>query len=383
MTQTLALVALSARMLAESARRGGFECVALDLFGDRDTRRAARAWSRIGDPDTLRLDTAATIAALRPLRHCAGWIAGGGTDGVLDELEANARPLPLIGNRPEVVRALRTPRSFFGALAALGIPHPETTFERPADTRRWLSKDLHGSGGSHIRVAGAGAPARACSEPGRYFQRCSMGTPASALFVANGRDARIVGFNELIVEPLGTLPFVYRGAIGPVIPPARARLELTQSVHALVRHYGLVGLNSVDCLLDGETVRILEVNPRPSASMALYDDRWPGGLVGAHVAASLHRSIGPVVAGAASGDGVRGCLVVHAGKALRCADGAGERMLASGWAHDVPNEDAAIASGAPVCTVSATARTVSGVRAALALRAKEVLQGLAVQPCTP
>ena len=382
MTQTLALVALSARMLAESARRGGFECVALDLFGDRDTRRAAQAWSRVGAPDALRLDTAATIAALRPLRHCAGWIAGGGTDGVLDELEANARPLPLIGNRPDVVRALRTPRSFFGALAALGIPHPETAFERPDDTRRWLSKDLHGSGGSHIRVASARAPAPAL-EPGRYFQRCSTGTPMSALFVANGRDARIVGFNELIVERLGMLPFVYRGAIGPVMPPVRARLELTQSVHELVRHFELVGLNSVDCLLDGDAVRILEVNPRPSASMALYDDRWPGGLVAAHIAASLHRSIGPLLAGAASGDRVRGCLVVHAGQALRCCNAAGERMLASGWAHDVPNEDAAIAPGAPVCTVSATARTVSGVRAALAIRAEEVLRGLAAQPCTP
>ena len=378
MTPTLALVALSARMLAESARRGGFECVALDLFGDRDTRRAARAWSCIGDPDELRLDMAATIASLRALRHCDGWIAGGGTDGVLDALESNARPLPLIGNRPEVVRALRTPRSFFGALATLGIPHPETVLERPADTRGWLTKDLHGSGGLHIRPASARDFAE--NEPGRCFQRLSAGLPMSALFVANGHDARIVGFNELIVERLGTLPFVYRGAIGPVVPPARARRELTQSVHALVRHFELVGLNSVDWLLDGDAVRILEVNPRPSASMALYDDRWPGGLVGAHVAASLHHSIAAVT-DPASGDEVRGFLVVHAAQALRCRDGSGERMLASGWVHDVPNEDAEFAPGTPVCTVSAAARSVSGVRGALASRAHQVLRDLAAQRC--
>jgi uncharacterized protein len=374
----LALVALSARMLAESARRGGFECVALDLFGDRDTRRAARAWTRIGDPDELRLDTAAASTSLRALRGCDGWIAGGGTDGVLDALESNARPLPLIGNRPEVVRALRTPRSFFGALAALAIPHPETVLERPADPRGWLTKDLHGSGGLHIRPTSAGDFAQ--DEPGRYFQRVSAGTPMSALFVANGHDARIVGFNELIVERLGTLPFVYRGAVGPVVPPARVRRELTQTVHALVRHFELVGLNSVDCLLDGDAVRILEVNPRPSASMALYDDRWPGGLVGAHVAASLHRSITPV-ADPANGDEVRGFLVVHAGQALRCRDRAAERMLASGWVHDVPNEDAEIAPGQPVCTVSAAARSMSDVRAALASRAHDVLRDLAAQRC--
>ena len=376
MTPTLALVALSARMLAESARRGGFECIALDLFGDRDTRRAARAWSCVGDPVELRLDAAATITALRALRHCAGWIAGGGTDGVLDELESNARPLPLIGNRPEVVRVLRTPRAFFGALAALGIPHPETVLERPADTEGWLSKDLHGSGGLHIRPASARVATH--DEPGRYFQRMCEGMPMSALLVANGRDARIVGFNELIVERIGTLPFVYRGAVGPVVMPARARRELTQSVHALVRHFELVGLNSVDCLLDGNTVRILEVNPRPSSTMALYDDRWPGGLIGAHVAASLRRSIA-AVADPANGDEVRGFMVVHAGQAFRCRGASGERMIASGWVHDVPNDDAEIPPDAPVCTVSAAARSVSDVRAALATRANEVLGYLGAQ----
>ncbi len=379
MTHTVALVALSVRMLAESARRGGYACVALDLFGDRDTRRAARTWSRVGDPNSLRIDTTATIAALRALRHCAGWIAGGGTDGVLDELESNARPLPLIGNRPEVVRALRTPRSFFGALAALGIPHPETVFERPADVQGWLTKDLQGSGGLHIRAASAHDLGQ--DQGGRYFQRVSAGTPMSALFVATGRDARIVGFNELIVERLGALPFVYRGAIGPVMPPARARRELTRSVHALVRHFDLVGLNSVDCLLDDDAVRILEVNPRPSASMALYDDRWPGGLVAAHIDASQRRSI-PDRASSTDANGMRGCFVVHATRAVRCRDDDADRMLACRWVHDVPVDDATIPCGGPVCTVSARGRTVSDVRAALSIRAQRVLRDLAVQPCT-
>ena len=381
MTETLALVALSARMMAESARRGGYECVALDLFGDRDTRRAARAWSRIGDPAALRLDAAATIATLRALRPCAGWIAGGGTDGVLDEIESNVRPLPLIGNRPDVVRALRTPRSFFGALAALGIPHPETAFECPAAVQGWLSKDLQASGGLHIRAATPHE--RAHDSTGRYFQRVSAGTPMSALFVATGRDARIVGFNELIVERLGMLPFVYRGAIGPVAPPPRARRELTRSVHVLVRHFDLVGLNSLDYLLDGDAVRVLEVNPRPSASMALYDDRWPGGLVAAHVDASQRRSIAVDRAGSTDAGEVRGCLVVHAERAVRCRDEDGERMLACGWVHDVPVDETTIACGAPVCTVSAQGRSASEVRAALSTRAQRVLCDLAAQPCTP
>jgi predicted ATP-grasp superfamily ATP-dependent carboligase len=377
--QTLALVALSARMLAESARRGGFDCIALDLFGDRDTRRNARTWLRIGDPDALRLDTAAASAALRSLRGCAGWIAGGGTDGALGELEASARPLPLIGNGPETVRALRTPRSFFAALAALGIAHPETAFERPADPLGWLCKDLHGSGGLHIRDAAAFAPEQ--DGPGRYFQRLCAGTPMSALIVATGSDARIVGFNELIVERDGGLPFVYRGVIGPVVLPPGTRRALTEAMHAIVRHFDIVGLNSIDFLLDGDVARILEVNPRPSASMALYDDRWPGGLIAAHVDASLRRAIAPGYADASCADEVRGCFVVYADRAVRCRGDTGERMLASGWAHDVPNDDAPIGAGAPVCTVSATGRASRDVRATLSLRAACILRELAAEHC--
>ncbi|MDB5834148.1 MAG: ATP-binding protein, partial [Caballeronia sp.] len=37
----IATVGLSARMLAQSARRAGLNVAALDIFGDRDTRRFA------------------------------------------------------------------------------------------------------------------------------------------------------------------------------------------------------------------------------------------------------------------------------------------------------------------------------------------------------
>ena len=129
--------------------------------------------------------------------------------------------------------------------------------------------------------------------------------------------------------------------------------------------------------------RILEVNPRPSASMALHDDRWPGGLVAAHVEASVRRTIRPGRAAAPCAGDVRGSCIVYAKKAIRCGDEAGERMLASGWAHDVPNHDAPIRSGAPVCTVSTTGRAVGDVRVALSLRAARILRDLGAERRAP
>ena len=80
-TPVIVVAALSARPLAESARQGGWHVVALDLVGDRDTRRASLHWQRIGDPAALRIDPEAFLQALREaaaLPDVIGWVPGGG-----------------------------------------------------------------------------------------------------------------------------------------------------------------------------------------------------------------------------------------------------------------------------------------------------------------
>ncbi|NUT14983.1 MAG: hypothetical protein HOQ33_10835, partial [Cupriavidus sp.] len=81
---TLAVAAISARMLAEAARDDGFEVEALDLFGDADTRRASTRWHGIGEPASLQVDGARLLAALQALAQggrVAGWVAGAGFEG--------------------------------------------------------------------------------------------------------------------------------------------------------------------------------------------------------------------------------------------------------------------------------------------------------------
>ena len=73
MSSTLALVAVSARMMAEAAVRDGYRALAVDLFGDADTRRAASAWWPGGDAATLQLDTPAVLAAAAPKASPSCW----------------------------------------------------------------------------------------------------------------------------------------------------------------------------------------------------------------------------------------------------------------------------------------------------------------------
>jgi predicted ATP-grasp superfamily ATP-dependent carboligase len=366
---TLVVAALSARWLALSARRAGWNVVALDLFGDVDTRAASSAWHAIGDAATLRIDGERFLAALASAGAGAdGWIVGAGFEARPDLLEAGARFLPLLGNNRATIARVREPGVFFAALAELGIPHPETTLAAPPDPRHWLVKNFNASGGWHIRRAEA---ARAhAAEPGAYFQREMKGRPMSMLFAAAGDRAVPIGINELLVRAHGARPYVYHGAIGPVMnptaPPGKA---LSAAVDALVRHFGLRGLGSLDFLLDDDTFNVLEINARPSATLALYDADAPTGLVQVHVDACrgvlpLAMTLDPARA--------RGEQTVYATHQVAISAVDVDRLLALGC-HDVPQPASHIAAGAPLCSVCAQGRDPRAVREELDQREAAVL----------
>jgi len=368
MTQLLAVAALSARMLAESARDGGYRPVALDLFGDADTRRTAQEWRPIGTPANLAIDGEALLAALHRLRGqgAAGWIAGSGFEGRAALLAAGARLLPLIGNAPAVVAAVRDPACFFGRLAALGIPHPPSSVAAPPLPAGWLRKNFASSGGWAVRLAGRRLP----GEAGTYYQRIAPGQPMSALFLADGRRARLLGVNLQIVRRLGGRPYVFRGCIGPLPVAAGLRRELAGMLDALSADFGLRGLNSLDFLLDAGRPAVLELNPRPSASMALYRDALPGGLLRAHVAASREGRL-PAAGDDAPGT-LRGFEVVFAHRRQRVGTAGAAAMAQCAWCHDLPAGGAALAWGEPVCTVSAAGNTVGEVLAQLVRRRRQI-----------
>ncbi len=372
----LVVAALSARLMAQAAARDGFEVVALDLFGDADTRRASAQWLPIGEPATMRLSPDQVLAALHGLadrRDAVGWVAGAGFEGMPGLLAEGANVLPLLGTPAAAVRRVRDPAEFFGFLAAQGIDHPEVRWVRPADAHGWLLKDARGSGGWHIRHAatqgGEAAPEH------HYFQREAAGTPMSATFVANGREACLLDFNEQIVRRLGGRPFVYCGVVGPVPLPAGLAARVARTLRHLVAEFGLRGLGSLDFLRDGDDVQVLEVNPRPPASIALYDEVGGRGTMAAHVAACLQGELPPsppVPAEAA----VTGHEIVFARRPLALGEAKARGLAMRDDVHDLPNGAMHFAAGDPVCSVSAAGPHVAAVRRRLEENRDALLQAL-------
>lgn len=352
----LVLAGLSVRLMAESARRAGYEVIALDAFGDRDTRQAAAAWHDIGTGQGARLDGARLLAALGGLRRPAeaagpiGWIAGAGFEALPEVLAQGAALLQLLGTAPPAQAALRDPGRFFAALALLGLPHPATQLQRPEPAQGWLYKDFGSSGGWQVRAAQAAPPA---PPPRAYYQQRAPGDPMSCLFIANGRAARVLGHQRQLVAPLGARPCVWHGVLGPVAVPEPVGTLLEQALAALVPRFGLQGLASLDYLLDGSTVRLLECNPRPSASMALYEDAAELPLIDAHVQACLRGELPGVPCPAGS---VRGTHLVFAHRATVLDGDTLASLQRSGWCRDLAAAPMRIGRHEPVCTVTAQAQ---------------------------
>lgn len=374
---SIALAASSARSLVECARQSGYAPIALDLFGDLDTRAAAIAHVTVGDGG-LHMAPERLLTALGRLRaqgDVMGWVAGSGFEAQLDLLAAAAGVLPLLGNSPATVARVRTPGDFLALLARLDIAHPPSRLSAPDDPRGWLSKDAHACGGWHVRRLDAGDVGSGRRGEGRYFQRELAGAPMSALFLADGQAARVVGVARQIVRPLGRRPFVFRGGVGPVPVAAEVAAQITYIVGRLTAALALRGLNGIDFIVDaGGTVQVLELNARPTAAINLFHDAFDTGLLHAHVLACEGRLSAPR---ARCAEAVRGFETVFARAAGQaCAALVGE-LLASGWCRDIPAAGTRHARGDPVCTVFAHGPSAAAVEARLVERRCAVLNALA------
>lgn len=357
----LAFAGLSARSMAEAGVREGFSAVALDLFGDQDTRRLAQAWQRIGEAAQLRIDPAALLASLRSLAirtDLIGWIAGSGFEAAPELLDAGGGILRLIGNPGKVVRAVRDREHFFGVLARHGVPHPATRLVPPGRPEGWFLKDMSACGGGHVRPV---TPEQARLPPPAscVFQAIVAGEPMSVTFIANGSRAVVIGFNRQLTDSAAGMPCLHAGVIGPVPVPERVAAEVRTALDSLVESFSLRGLGSLDFMLSGASWQALEINPRPPASLGSYPGR---GLMRAHVRACLRAELpdeGPLA------QPVYGHRIIFAGKGVRIGRRTASSLAALAGLRDLPWPGTDIPPGAPVCTVTASGSTAIEVEAAL------------------
>jgi uncharacterized protein len=365
------LVALSARSLALAASRAGYRAFVVDLFGDVDTRRLAAANATVpGDLETG-FDAAALVEVVQriaPLgRFSGGLVYGSGLESRPELLEGLARGRRLWGNSSQVLRVIKEPAWFFGFLDRLGLPHPEVRTEEPNELSGWLVKGIGGAGGGHVQTVEQDS---GMMKGRHYYQRRVAGRPVSGLFLANGHTSTLLGWSEQWPSPHPRHPFRFGGAVQPAAVPEGVRRPILEALERLTGETGLVGLNSLDLMVEeGGAFHLLEVNPRPGASLDIFDGLGNGALFGRHVeACEGHLTPGWRPPGRATA-----MSVVYADRPLDVP----VDMPWPDWLADRPAPGAHIVPGAPVCTVMAEAEDSAEARRLVLARNRRVLDSLA------
>jgi uncharacterized protein len=364
------IAATSARALTASARRAGYAPLAIDFFADEDTRRDAdrceRAPGNLGEG--FQLDTLMAAAdRLSKGRSIAGFVYGAGFEDRPALIAAAAERWRLFGNPASVVSRVKDPVAFADICRANAIPHPEIALDPPTEPSLWLARRRGGSGGGHIRAFESGAAA----DRQTYYQRRVAGQPISALVIGDGARCSILGFSEQWSVKKGAEPYRFAGAARPADLASGLQRALTEAVERMVAAVPLVGLNSLDFLVEGGEFRLLEVNPRPGATLDLFeteDDSEP--LFGLHIAACSGR-----LAAAPIQSGCRAFQIVYADTDIVSTPA----VDWPSWAMDRQTAGTYVGKGEPLCSVITEGATTAEARRNLQDKAAFIRSRLQMQ----
>lgn len=275
------IAASSGRALAAAARRAGYRPLVADFFDDSDTRGFCAANRHFEGGLDTGFEGESLISALEELAKEAapcGFVYGAGFEDRPGLLELVAQRWTLFGNPPAVVRNVKDPVRLAELCAVLNIPHPKISARMPRDRQHWLVKNAGGSGGSHVAPAGAFR-----ANGGKlYFQRIAAGEPVSILFLADGVKTRVVGLSNQWAAPAPGEPFRFGGSLRPADLSPEVESRLRRAAEAITAACRLRGLNSIDFLVEGSEYALVEVNPRPGATLDIFEDR-DGSLFRAHM----------------------------------------------------------------------------------------------------
>ncbi len=277
MTTCVLVVGCSARAVACSASRASFKVLAIDRYGDLDTKKCTSNLRVFQHRDEVTLE-GLEFDYLVPTSGFEG-----------QEFPAGVE---VLGNPPGVVRRVEDKLWLANWLTRHGFPHPDTTIPGKKDVELpVILKPRIGAGGlknrlltTHQDLAELQAEAdhhpetRNRSPPTELeretensaefiVQQYIPGIPASVSLVSTGEEAWTVAVNEQLCGAswLNCQGFTYAGNITPL--RTRWEQEMRGMAEEIVVELGLKGSCGVDFILTPRGPVVLEVNPRFQGSL--------------------------------------------------------------------------------------------------------------------
>jgi predicted ATP-grasp superfamily ATP-dependent carboligase len=346
----LLLCAASARAPAESARNAGYDFISLDFFGDVDTKEAGRNYSLREFGDSYSTESLYNRALGHDFTHV---IYGAGFENYPEFVEGFEKRAEVVGNDSKTIRCVRDWSNFFHVLEKAGIKFPKTEIVRAGDVQVSSGKILKSkkTGGGH-RIHTSSEQFDASEEV--LLQNVITGTPISTCIVGNGNECRFLGATEQIAS----LNYLYLGNIAP--------LETTKDVEEIsvkiAEIFNLRGVNGIDFILGPDGPHTLEVNPRLTGAMEVFERAYGVNMLDVHVKACQGdldfktKRIGKFY----------GKKILYAAHRMKFS--LKERPI---FIKDVPHEGY-IEEGSPICTVIGEGATIDECKEDLARKETEI-----------
>ncbi|MDH5376156.1 MAG: ATP-grasp domain-containing protein [Candidatus Bathyarchaeota archaeon] len=373
--QNLLVVGIDTVSIANSAKKAGYKIYAADYFGDTDLRRVCakhesiiqqrpgkscgKFESRFKPEAFLQM----TRFLLKKVEIDAALLSSGLDDysNVLNELN---ELVPIIGNRPEVIKRVREKPKFFEELKRLRIPHPEAAFVRDIKEAERVATEIgypvvikpsRGFGGAGIGMAQSPEGLKMMckyASLGRddvLIQKFIDGIHASASLLASHAAIKILTINEQLIG----LPYVFQqepfGYCGNVVPLrlANSVLEECRSIgEKVVLNFGLRGSNGIDFVISkGNIPYVVEVNPRFQGTLECVERILGINLVKEHINACIHDSL-PIIEERSSNFCTR--LILYTPARVIAPD-----LTYFRGVRDIPLLSTIIEKGEPLCSVIA------------------------------
>ena len=399
----LLIVGASVRAALQSARWAGINATGADLFADRDAAALAPLHRVVRYPH----DFVSLAERLQP----AAVMYTGALENHPRVVSQLAQTTTLLGNGRETLAACRNPESLrrvFRDLPGVRTPHLALHAAEPPlndQCRHWLRKPFASAGGRGIELScsaeadlpgGARPAAAAAADAGSpagisprrpaplkpsYWQQYVAGIPLAAAYLATRETCHLIGVSRQLIGLgwLGGSGFHYCGSIGPLTlshDPRRSKWDTWRLIGEVARdEFSLRGLFGIDGIDDGHYVWPIEVNPRYTASMELFESRFVGkerseasySLVACHVQSC--RAVGEAAGstgvplprawsgGAGDVNFLRGKAIVHAQRPILVSQALSDRLWDFHDAArvtrlgDVPNPGTHIDRRQPVATI--------------------------------
>ncbi len=364
------MIGASCRAAVQCARRAGLQAYAVDQFCDRDLSESADALL-MHDVQNEGAELASRFPNVPIL------LAGGMenypavVDAILQSRNAMGHATGCCGIDGKGLRQIRDPRSWRRWAIVSGMEWPSSWFAgEPMPTAdsngQWLRKRVTSAGGLGVSFASID------DVPGTdgYLQRRWLGQPIGVAFLSDASRSIVIGGTIALTSEdwWGPTEFIYRGNLGPIPLSSSMRSKLTSLADLVRSETGIRGLWQADFMRVGDTLCLLEINPRWTASMELLDSVLGIRLVRLHLEA-IHETES-IVASITVPDSrwVAGKQVIYA-KGTICPT---PEALARWWSHrldwkepcqptwtdevpgwyaDIPGTTARIEQGYPVMTV--------------------------------